>query len=487
MNVFLHIGYPKTGSTAIQSHIFANQGWLAKRGLYVVQAGYSAGLGHCFLLAAEQSRNAPLDDTQRRHFAATRQSLREELAACEAAGYRAALLSWEGFALLGEQDIRELSHALEGHAVQLLAYVRDQVSLYESLTLQRAKRFAIGPLLEHLGPGELPASLPPYLDFHAVFQRWRANFHGGLQIGVRVFSRQLLAGGDSVLDFLNWLGLEQDAEFAHETGVINESLDSRAALVLAIAKVSGVSYVRLARLSRALMAATAASGSSGSAFLEGPARQAIADHFRDSNRAFFAEFSPGNMPAQSDDFDLPAPRQGAGANLDTAFTRALHAALEQPAVAHWSGGLLTGRNLELITDEPSSGWRGAEDTGVWSIGANTAIRFIPPLTHAAAGPDALVLSLEGVYGQGYSQTHVSYGGVSDTLDLRSAELVIALDASVRAQGVQVTLAHDVPPAPGEVMPGEVTSGEVTPGEAAPGAHVLAYKLRSATYRFVWND
>ncbi|MEM1152888.1 MAG: hypothetical protein AAGI44_02030, partial [Pseudomonadota bacterium] len=53
MRVYIHIGYPKTGSSAIQSHIFTNRAWFETQGVYIPRTGYASGMGHSKLINAD--------------------------------------------------------------------------------------------------------------------------------------------------------------------------------------------------------------------------------------------------------------------------------------------------------------------------------------------------------------------------------------------------------------------------------------------------
>ena len=114
MQVILHIGTDKTGSTSIQHTAFLNRDWLLSHSIYVPKTGLGANNGHADLLQIIDSQQLA--------------ELGEELrAACED-GYQKVLLSWEGMGSykFGNAKISGLLSVLEDYQIHILVYLREQ-------------------------------------------------------------------------------------------------------------------------------------------------------------------------------------------------------------------------------------------------------------------------------------------------------------------------------------------------------------------------
>ena len=123
MKLVLHIGFAKTGTTAVQKHVYDNRQWLLERRIYVPQTGLGRDNGHARLLGA-------LDRAELAALAA-------ELQAARAAGHHSAFISWEGMGYYGARDIRRLIQGLRWDDVHVLVYLREQADFVQSLGLDK--------------------------------------------------------------------------------------------------------------------------------------------------------------------------------------------------------------------------------------------------------------------------------------------------------------------------------------------------------------
>ena len=98
MKVFLHIGTDKTGSTAIQQHLYVDRQWLLARGAYVPLTGLGKDNGHQMLL------NTMADEQM--------SCMADELATAEADGFTYAIISWEGMRFFRPRQIKRLINLL---------------------------------------------------------------------------------------------------------------------------------------------------------------------------------------------------------------------------------------------------------------------------------------------------------------------------------------------------------------------------------------
>ena len=126
MNLFVHIGFPKTGSSAIQAHLHLNRDWLLEQGMLFPETGHSPGYGHVLLF---EDKTFSLFD-----------ELHSELACHQANGIRSAVLSWEGIAQLGPVKLERIAQCLEGHELKVVGYIREQSEVIQSGYFQAAKQ-----------------------------------------------------------------------------------------------------------------------------------------------------------------------------------------------------------------------------------------------------------------------------------------------------------------------------------------------------------
>lgn len=200
--VLLHIGFHKTGSSAIQANLQEFSPAYRNRGLEI-PAGLSSWTGHPEVAWACSAERFPWAD---RHF---RFDIVHEYYATLIAHLppgHTMLLSSEEFCRLNyfPGAIQAVHKFFEGCRVEVVAYVRDPldflVSRYrheltygEALTLHEF-------ILEHLGSADFPARLAPWIE---VF--------GADRVHVRPFDREQFDGGSVVEDFMRSIAVEPES------------------------------------------------------------------------------------------------------------------------------------------------------------------------------------------------------------------------------------------------------------------------------------
>ncbi len=199
----LHIGLPKSGSTSIQSMIFANRKQLARHGIYVPEAstnGYRRADHH--MLAWEFiGKSAPRD------VEGHREALKSELVRQRNPDH--ILITSEYFQdKLGSvpyiENLRAYFAAL-GYRLRIVAYVRPQPEYINSNYAQNVKL-----LFNKLGISE-------YVERSLNLDRFDYQKHllpaflvGGIDVVYRPFNRKIMERGIGA-DFLNTLGLDDQA------------------------------------------------------------------------------------------------------------------------------------------------------------------------------------------------------------------------------------------------------------------------------------
>ena len=123
MEILLHAGLDKCGSTAIQAHLKDCREWFLARGVYVPATGLTR-VGHFPLFKDSASPDW--------------QKLGKELE--EAGEYNYAILSYEGLHFLEDEQLALIREHLQGHALTFLFYLREQSEIIQSGYLQKLKR-----------------------------------------------------------------------------------------------------------------------------------------------------------------------------------------------------------------------------------------------------------------------------------------------------------------------------------------------------------
>lgn len=229
--VLLHIGFPKTGSTAIQAALCARE---EQRAATNYRFPAIAGRwNHAYVAASylppkqwprrlrsahagDQSGTAELADFVRRDF-------REWLA--EGSNL---VISSEAFRRFGPSEVAAVEADIRSVGTtetMIVAYVRDPAKLYQSWIQQDLK-----------AAGSIPSPDYFHCQYRQMLQVWKRFSPDRLV--VRLFDRDRLAGGDVVQDFLSvadpFMGeYMSDTEGATAiTDSANQSVSAEAAIVL---------------------------------------------------------------------------------------------------------------------------------------------------------------------------------------------------------------------------------------------------------------
>ncbi|MBD3763762.1 MAG: hypothetical protein IE927_03230 [Rhodobacterales bacterium] len=229
MELLLHIGTEKTGSTAIQAWLDANDRGLAQSGIHVARC-----LGrpdHRWLAIQARTPGRPVEDLLSPGLQAARDpaalgahlaaALADEVAAAEAADCHLFVISSEHLhsRLPTATEVNRVAALLAPlfDGVEVLCYLRPQAELHQS-------RLSVGVRALAHGPWALEAFAtdPAYYDYFALWQRWSAAFG---EVTLVPFRRV----GDVVQDFAARLGVS--ATGPGPGARLNGRLDWRAGLL----------------------------------------------------------------------------------------------------------------------------------------------------------------------------------------------------------------------------------------------------------------
>ena len=225
---FLHIGFWKTGSTAIQATLLEHSSMLARFGYFYPNIEEN----HHFLVSAfhQDPRNWSFNEQSGRTTVRAVTEYRkaglgclERLVAGKDGG--TLVLSSEHLIDLNENSVNELRDYLESLAksVHVVCYVRHPVAHALSAAQERIKQG-----LETLE--EVLAQPRRYLPIRSELGKW-VNTFGRRRILLRDFEHSRTVEGDVVKDFLTVTGLAEEAVTKIRTVQANQSLSYEAVLI----------------------------------------------------------------------------------------------------------------------------------------------------------------------------------------------------------------------------------------------------------------
>lgn len=434
MQVILHIGTDKTGSTSIQSALSRNRDWLLKRSVYLPSTGFGRDNGHAALL--ESLEPAGLE------------ALAGELAAARAAGHRLALLSWEGMVRYGGAQARSLRRALQSHDIGILMYVRDQAEIIQSAHLQWVKMSerarAIGAIAQPVTPGQrVVRSLflrDPRRNYYRTLRRWQRWLPRATFI-VREFDRDRLVDGDIVADLLEVLQVRRDGAFSAGGALVNPSLDVEGAMLIEQWRANLKYRERLPTLIDVTQSVINRDGAQTRYFLDQVAVGVVRRHFRRSNARLAQRFMPASPPPFTRARDCwRRDSLGAIRQRSQALARRVWEVNCVPTL--WGG--VSGARLPGAV-QFYAGWGAAEDWGLWSLGERSAMRFRLPCRSLTDDVSSIRLHAGGRYHAGVSGSRVSVNGRDLGLrDLAAGDdIVLPVGALLPCEVLEIALEHDL--------------------------------------------
>lgn len=214
MQIILHIGAWKTGSSAIQLFLARNADLLKKQNVFLPSI-VQKELGHTLLFRALKG-DGP-DKNQ----------LLEELARIgEHHPDARVIVSSEHFWPLSSEEIAALASALQGVTpdIRVLIYLRPQDEMWASIYAQQTKSFRVKPGVPVWGTGDFVAH--PILDWALFYRRCLGMFEAAFGDGAitpRLYRRDRFPDHDIIYDFLDFAGIDRDPAFDRYEGDTNPS------------------------------------------------------------------------------------------------------------------------------------------------------------------------------------------------------------------------------------------------------------------------
>jgi len=224
MELFLHIGTDKTGTTTIQKFLDVNREALRKRGYLVPMSPGSLRHVKLFLYGFDDEKTVkepwwknrcPTPADFRREFS---QQFSDEIRASD---LPKVILSDEGLWRLSQNEILRLQSLLSDHFdnITVIPYLRRQdehvTSRYQQVIKTGGSVLTFSEYLE---------GRHPYYYYADILARWAAVF-GREALMPRIFDKQAFSGGSLIADFLSCVGMHDSAAF-EDVETLNTSLDA---------------------------------------------------------------------------------------------------------------------------------------------------------------------------------------------------------------------------------------------------------------------
>jgi hypothetical protein len=228
--LIVHVGVPKTGTTAIQAYLYDNRADLRKQGVVYPethleefsQLDRSAHhlLAHKWGGWLDSSRFSIAPDEAWKSLAKT--------AATEPGRY---IISSERFSDLlptprGLEVMEFICNVMAPTPVKVIGYIREPIAGAESFLKQAVK---VGVFKGK--KSSYAANPPAFLDYYKLFGN-AAEFVGWKNIIVRGYDRKILVGRDAVTDFLDALSIRLVAQPKDDTVSINSSINTASTAVM---------------------------------------------------------------------------------------------------------------------------------------------------------------------------------------------------------------------------------------------------------------
>ncbi len=201
MEMIIHLGYNKTGTSTIQSYCHRNFEILKEEGLYYPKTGIydHAHYGITkFFLNQPNSENILIKED-------FLEQLKSEIldSSCNKI-----LLSSEYFILANPTQIKNfrefLLHEIKPESIKLIVYLRRHDTWFESLFNQAVKTMDSYPFKLDIRDYILYALSWPACNYYKVLTKW-ANIFGDESIIIRPFEKSQLFNGDVLHDFFKYV------------------------------------------------------------------------------------------------------------------------------------------------------------------------------------------------------------------------------------------------------------------------------------------
>lgn len=223
MKLIIHIGWHKTGSTALQKFCLKNSAALVSQKVIIPETGLLTVAHHRIPWSVQHEKRNPWAHSSG-HSHEDASLVESMLAECRARGATTAIISSEEFCTLTEEEIRILGTFLVAEDVTIVAYLRSQDELLDSFyrMLVRWSERRICDDFDEFMEGLLESA---FLNYYDNISRWSQVF-GTERIVLRKYDRSTMMDGDISTDFMNTIGVDVGAAWWRDSNDENASLSA---------------------------------------------------------------------------------------------------------------------------------------------------------------------------------------------------------------------------------------------------------------------
>jgi hypothetical protein len=441
MRVYLHIGTDKTGSTSLQRSLYRNRDWLLRKSFYVPTTGLGRNNGHSELLSSSEQQSWD--------------EFSDELLTAGSAGYQNAIVSWEGMAAYGKQDIAHIYQYLKDFQVAVVVYLREQADILQTGHLQQVKSNRNSKTiadLEFSGNWIRDAQRALYLkrsrrNYYLLLRCWEKTLPDAT-FYVRIYDRNQLVGADITRDFLDVLGLSIDSGFVPAERVDNPSIDAETALFIESLQKSGESVENIARLTDIAESRIRLHGSRSKYFFSTDTVNKTRRLFASSNRKVASRYLHTNDELFPDKKNCW--RADAFAELEKRAADLAEQIREVdriPTLIGVTEGERIPADVSLV-----SGWCQPNRWGVWSKGNRSVLKFRVMHRHLKLGHKRLCIRIVGKYYGENTHTLVTVNGRffgEQRLVGGNREITVCTEDLPDYEVIDIQLQHMAPVSPRE--------------------------------------
>jgi hypothetical protein len=427
VQIHLHVGLDKAGSSAIQAHINLNRNWFHTNGIIIPQSGFTGSLGHYDLFKDPDG--------------ALFESLRKDLDDFSAQGFTKAFISWEGLHALSMQRLEFIRDQLKDHDILPLLYLREQSEILQSGYLQSVKHGRQLLALEQV-LGNQQYLCNDSRDYFALLSKLEAVF-GNDSTHIRLYDDDTLCEGNVVLDCLQAIGLSLDASFILAPNRQNSSLDLVSTRLLNLLDSYFDDPVGRAVIVDSLLDDINTDTHGGKYFLGQEDQNLIRAYFRISNQKVVEHFLNANHPYPAlFPYERKTFRDPQKVEDDIAFQDCIAWLERLTAISVWNGSAMQGQSLTQLA-KPKLGWFRSSPEGVWSTGSESILRFKMLRSHLSPFSKTLRLRIKGRYTQKHIATWVACCGLEPArYDLQDTEIEVPIAPIRESRTVELRLSHN---------------------------------------------
>lgn len=244
--LFLHIGYPKTGTSGIQRFLTTNAAALEQAGLLYPKTGilnHAHFLLHFSLDIFPELCPVPIPPAE-----TLRAQLREEI---DASPCQAAVISSEFF--VTGRDIQKIRSFFSDYEVKIIIYLRRHDYMFELAFSQSEMTVQDPPWEQDICSYTLYQMCTPLIpyDYLTTLQQWKAVF-GPDSLIIRPYEK-LQNQPDLFADFLDSMGIANSPAYVRP-GLVNSSMGPQTLYALRQVRKSGLPHAAKDKIVKRLLA-----------------------------------------------------------------------------------------------------------------------------------------------------------------------------------------------------------------------------------------